>query len=76
VVLAKTVVELLSAGLSPDEAAQAAIDTLGERVQGEGGCIVVDAQGRVGFAHNSRHMPCAFRAAEMGAPEVQMQKRR
>lgn len=75
VVLAKTVVELLSAGLSADEAAQAAIDTLGARVQGEGGCIVVDRQGQVGWAHNSSHMACAFRTTEMQAAEVHTQKR-
>jgi beta-aspartyl-peptidase (threonine type) len=70
VVLAKSVVELLGAGLSADEAAQAGIDTLGERVAGEGGCIVVDHEGRVGWAHNSSHMSCAFRTADMAAPAV------
>lgn len=75
-VLAKTVVELLSAGLSADEAAEAAIESLGERVGGEGGCIVLDRAGRVGWAHNSSHMACAFRTAEMDGPEVAVRKAR
>jgi len=70
VVLAKTVVELLGAGLSAEEAAQTAIDRLGERVGGEGGCIVVDRAGQIGWAHNSSHMACAFRTVEMVAPAV------
>lgn len=74
VVLAKTVIELLGAGLSADEAAQAAIDTLGERVGGEGGCIVVDRTGSVGWAHNSSQMACAFRTASMDAAEVRTRK--
>jgi beta-aspartyl-peptidase (threonine type) len=76
VMLAKTVVELLSAGLSAEEAAQAAINTLGERVGREGGCIVLDREGRVGWTHNSSHMACAFRTATMGALEVHLRKRR
>lgn len=75
VALAKSVIELLSAGLSAEEAAQAAIDTLGERVGGEGGCIVLDRQGRVGWAHNSSHMACAYRTATMDAPAVFTKKR-
>jgi len=70
VVLAKTAVELLGAGLSADEAAQAAIDTLGERVDGEGGCIIVDREGRAGWAHNSSHMACALRTEGMAAAEA------
>jgi beta-aspartyl-peptidase (threonine type) len=38
-VTAKALVELLAAGLHTDEAAKQAIDLLGERVKGEGGCI-------------------------------------
>jgi L-asparaginase / beta-aspartyl-peptidase len=75
VALAKTVIELLGAGLSADEAAQSAIDTLDERVGGQGGCIVVDRQGRVGWAHNSPQMACAFRTVEMAAPEVHTRRR-
>jgi beta-aspartyl-peptidase (threonine type) len=75
VALAKSVIELLSAGLSADEAAQTAIDRLGERVEGEGGCIVVDREGLVGWAHNSSHMACAFRTATMDAPAVSTRKR-
>ncbi len=74
VVLAKTVVELLAAGLHPDDAAQQAIDLLGERVAGEGGCIVLDNQGRFGWAHNSSDMPCAVMTGAMEAPSVWLKK--
>lgn len=74
VVLAKTVVELLAAGLHPDDAAQQAIDLLGERVKGEGGCIVLDTEGRFGWAHNSTDMPCAVMTSAMGEPRVWLKK--
>jgi L-asparaginase / beta-aspartyl-peptidase len=74
VVLAKTAVELLAAGLHPDEAAQQAIELLGERVQGEGGCILLDSQGRVGWAHNSSHMPCAAMTSALDAPQFWLKR--
>lgn len=74
VVLAKTVVELLAAGLHPDEAAQQAIDMLGERVSGEGGCIVLGSSGQFGWAHNSTDMPCAVMTSEMAEPVVWLKK--
>lgn len=39
-------------------------------MRGEGGCIVVDREGRVGWAHNSSHMACALRAAGLDAPQA------
>lgn len=74
VVLAKTAVELLAAGLHPDIAAQLAIDLLEERVKGEGGCIMLDRQGRVGWAHNATHMPCAYRTSLSEMPFVAIKK--
>lgn len=65
VVLAKSCIELLAAGIDPDTASQQMIDTLGERVDGEGGCITVDHEGRIGWAHNSSDMPIAYRTNEM-----------
>jgi L-asparaginase / beta-aspartyl-peptidase len=74
VVLAKTVVEFLAAGLHPDDAAKQAIDLLGQRVKGEGGCIVIDKQGQVGWAHNSTDMPCAVMTSTMDEPGVWVKK--
>jgi beta-aspartyl-peptidase (threonine type) len=74
VVLAKTVVDFLAAGLHPDDAARQAIDLLGERVQGEGGCIVLDNAGWFGWAHNSTDMPCAVMTSTMDEPQVWLKK--
>ncbi|BDI17644.1 peptidase T [Nostoc cf. commune SO-36] len=60
VVLAKTAVDFLSGDRHPEEAAQMAIDTLVSKVEGEAGCILIDRQGRVGWAYNSSHMACAY----------------
>lgn len=70
---ARTCIELLAAGLEPQEAAQQAIDALEERVDGEGGCIMLDNQGRIGWAHNSEDMPCAYRTSDL--PETQVGRR-
>ena len=45
-------------------AAQAAIAVLARRVNGLGGCILLDAHGRVGFAFNTPHMAYAYRMAD------------
>lgn len=65
VVLAKTAVDLLAQGRHPDEAAQMAIDTLQQKVEGEAGCILIDPQGRVGWAHNSQGMAVAYMTEEL-----------
>jgi L-asparaginase / beta-aspartyl-peptidase len=72
--VARSVIELLAAGLHPDIAAQYAIDSLAERVQGEGGCIVLDRAGRAGWAHNSSDMSCALMTSEMEQPAVWLKK--
>jgi L-asparaginase / beta-aspartyl-peptidase len=68
--LARTLMDLLDGDRHPDEAAQKAIDILVERVRGEGGCIVLDQHGRVGWAHNSRDMACAYRTRQMPEPAL------
>jgi L-asparaginase / beta-aspartyl-peptidase len=60
VVLSKTAIDFLARDRHPDEAAQMAIDFLASRVPGEAGCILLDRQGRVGWAHNSSDMACAY----------------
>ncbi|MBD2024138.1 isoaspartyl peptidase/L-asparaginase family protein [Leptolyngbya sp. FACHB-711] len=68
VVLAKTAIDALAAGKHPDEAAQHAIDTLIDRVAGEAGCILIDRQGQVGWAHNSSEMAVAYMSDELKQP--------
>lgn len=63
--LAKRVADYLAAGLSAQGAATAAIRLLGERTTGEGGLIVLDSQGRVGYARNSATMAHAFMSDDM-----------
>lgn len=53
IMLAARVMQSLESG-PPQPAIEAAIDRLG-RVGGEAGGIVLDRNGRVGWAHNSRH---------------------
>ncbi|MGF1937163.1 MAG: isoaspartyl peptidase/L-asparaginase family protein [Nostoc sp. ChiQUE02] len=63
VVLAKTAIDFLTGDRHPDEAAQMAIDALASKVKGEAGCILIDRQGRIGWAYNSSHMACAYMTA-------------
>jgi L-asparaginase / beta-aspartyl-peptidase len=62
-VLGKWAVDCVAAGASPDEAAHAAIDYLFERLGGHGGIILLDADGRVGLAHNTPRMAWGLRTA-------------
>ncbi len=68
VLLAKTATDLIGAGHDPMAAAQAAINVLHRRVGGLGGCILLDGQGRVGFAFNTPRMAYAYRTE--GADEM------
>lgn len=64
VLLAKTATDLIGAGHDPMEAARRAIDVLGRRVGGLGGCILLDHDGRIGLAFNTPRMAYAYRAAD------------
>ncbi|MBD1916696.1 MULTISPECIES: isoaspartyl peptidase/L-asparaginase family protein [Cyanophyceae] len=68
VVLAKTAIDGLAGGSHPDQAAQRAIDTLVARVEGEAGCILLDRQGRMGWAYNSSDMAVAYMAEDLPEP--------
>lgn len=70
VVLAKTAIELLAGGTHPEQAARQAIDILASRVEGEAGCILLDRQGRIGWAYNSQHMTVGYMTAELPEPAV------
>ena len=64
VVISKTTCDFVGRGQSAQEAAEAAIRLLAERVNGLGGVIVVDARGRIGAAHNTPRMAHAYIGAE------------
>jgi beta-aspartyl-peptidase (threonine type) len=70
VVLAKTAIDFLAGVRHPDEAAQMAIETLKSKVKGEAGCILLDGQGRVGWAYNSSDMACAYMTTSQDKPAV------
>jgi len=60
IVMAKTAVDAMHGGQSPDEAAHQVIDLLKTRTGGEGGIILMDTQGRVGYAFNTSAMSVAW----------------
>jgi beta-aspartyl-peptidase (threonine type) len=62
-VLGKWAVDRVAAGASPDEAAHEAIEYLYNRLGGHGGIILLDADGRVGLAHNTPRMAWGLRTA-------------
>ncbi|MBD1913238.1 MULTISPECIES: isoaspartyl peptidase/L-asparaginase [unclassified Leptolyngbya] len=74
VVLAKTAIDALAGDRHPQEAAQHAIATLKDRVEGEAGCILIDRQGRIGWAYNSQHMAVAYRTDELSEPATFIEK--
>jgi L-asparaginase / beta-aspartyl-peptidase len=74
VVLAKTAVDAIARDMHPEAAAEHAIATLKDRVEGEAGCILIDQRGRIGWAYNSDHMAIAYMTEDLSKPEVFIQK--
>lgn len=68
--LARRACEFLAHGMSAQAAADAAIRLLGERLGGDGGLILIDRLGQVGFAHNTPHMSYGYLASGMETPLV------
>jgi beta-aspartyl-peptidase (threonine type) len=64
VVISKTVCDLISRGMTAQEAADAAIAVLNDRTTGEGGIVVLDRQGRIGVAHNTDYIAHAYVTAD------------
>jgi len=60
VVISKRVCDFVAAGLPAQQACEAAIQVLTDRVQGQGGVIAIDARGKIGAAYNTAAMPRAF----------------
>jgi beta-aspartyl-peptidase (threonine type) len=60
VVLAKTLVDLMRPGVPIQVTAKQAIGILAEQTGDEGGVIVVNERGDVGYARNTTHMPVCW----------------
>ncbi len=58
--LTRTAVEFLRGGKDPMQAARTAIELLKKRTGGEGGLVLLDPFGRVGYAYNTAAMSLAF----------------
>jgi beta-aspartyl-peptidase (threonine type) len=63
-VLAKWAADRVASGNLPQWVAAEAMHYLKDRVNGHGGIILLDAQGRVGIAHNTPRMAWALRTAK------------
>jgi len=60
IVMAKAATDMLAAGKPPQQAAQACVELLARRGKGAGGLILLDRQGRPGFAFNTSHMAYGY----------------
>jgi beta-aspartyl-peptidase (threonine type) len=69
-VLGKWAADRVAAGAPPQQAASEAITYLRKRLSGHGGIIVLDAQGRLGIAHNTPRMAWAFATPEQQASGI------
>ncbi len=63
-VLAKWAADRVESGSLPEWVAQEAMNYLKQRVNGHGGIILLDAQGRFGIAHNTPRMAWALHTAQ------------
>jgi beta-aspartyl-peptidase (threonine type) len=63
-VLAKWAADRVESGSLPEWVAQEAMNYLKQRVNGHGGMILLDAQGRLGIAHNTPRMAWAMRTPQ------------
>ena len=70
VVLARRALDILKAVDDPVKACHIAIDVLTEEGRGEGGLILVDWRGRLGWAHGTPLMPVGFMSPGHPAPVV------
>jgi L-asparaginase / beta-aspartyl-peptidase len=64
IVMAKVTLEFLKAGADPQAAASKAVALLAEKTGSTGGLIIIDRQGRIGYARNTERMPVCFVRSE------------
>jgi beta-aspartyl-peptidase (threonine type) len=70
-VLAKWAADRVESGSLPEWIAKEAMNYLKQRLNGHGGIILLDAQGRFGIAHNTPRMAWAFRTTQNQEAGVQ-----
>jgi beta-aspartyl-peptidase (threonine type) len=70
VVLARRALEFLKEAGDPDYAAHVSVNLLVEEGRGEGGLILVDWRGRLGYAHSTPLMPVASMSAALAEPHL------
>jgi len=70
-VLAKWAADRVESGSMPEWVAQEAMNYLKQRVDGHGGIILLDAQGRFGIAHNTPRMAWATRTTQKQEAGIQ-----
>jgi len=70
VVLGRRALAYLKDADDPDYAAKVAVDLLVEEGGGQGGLILIDWRGRVGFATSTRLMPVAVMSPTLDEPRV------
>jgi len=70
-VLAKWAADRVESGSLPEWVAQEAMNYLKQRVNGHGGMILLDAQGRFGIAHNTPRMAWAIRTMQKQEDGIQ-----
>lgn len=70
VVLARQALAYLKEAGDPDDAARVAVDLLVGEGRGQGGLILLDWRGRVGYAHSTPLMPVAIMSPALDAPRI------
>jgi beta-aspartyl-peptidase (threonine type) len=70
VVLARRALDLMKDADDPDYAAHVAVDLLVEKGRGDGGLILVDPRGRIGYAQSSPFMPVGWMTPALREPQV------
>ena len=70
VVLARRTLDILREAEDPDYAAHVAVDLLVEEGRGEGGLILLDWQGRIGYAQSTPFMPVGWMTPAFHEPQV------
>ena len=70
VVLARRALDILKETEDSDYAAHVAVDLLVEQGRGEGGLIMLDAKGRIGYAQSTIFMPVGWMTPSFHEPQV------
>jgi len=73
-VLSKWTADRVEEGLTPQESAERALTYLKQRLNGHGGIIIVDSQGRYGLAHNTPRMAWGVTTDDRRASGIDLAK--